>query len=252
MVIERASPARDRQGVQRLFTRDVALMRAILGDLNKISAMGPRADAPTWGNLSVQMTSSDQALVRWSLQPADDWSGGKLTLFGDAGQATLEMPARAGPWSLVVKPASSLSQTFLEWNEAEAVIEEFVRVFQGEPAAPTWQDACRDVETAATVERSLARGKTIELHEDEVSEEATFKGMMAVGGCGVLLLGLLALLVAATVEGLQLPFRHHLWWRLWPLYVLAPILVFLLLQPLRLVFRSETPDDPETKNGAKK
>jgi hypothetical protein len=107
------------------------------------------------------------------------------------------------------------------------------------------------VEIAATVERSLARGKTIELYDEEISEEATFKGMMAVGGCGVLMLGLMAVLVAAVVDALRLPFRDHLLWRLWPVYLLTPIVLFLLLQLLQLVFadskRRKTGNEPSTE-----
>jgi predicted dehydrogenase len=235
---ERASKDRDRRSVLRLFTQDVALLRAIVGDLNKVSAMGPSSDSASWGNLSVQMTGAGETLARWSMQPVADWSGGRLVVLGAEGKATLEMPDDAQPWTLTIAGQQPGSVAFDDWSEPKAVIEAFVRTFHGEPPVPAFQEACRDVETAATVERSLARGKTIELYDEEVSEEATFKGIMAVGGCGMLMLGLLAVLVAAAVEGLQLPFRHHILWRLWPAYLLAAILFFLLLQPLRLVFRS--------------
>jgi predicted dehydrogenase len=236
-VIERAMQDRSRQAVLGQFTRDVALLRTVAGDVNTIGAMGPSAEDAAWSNLNVQMSSAGPVLLRWSMQPPEAGSPGRLILFGSDGKASLEMPAAPQPWTLTISGAPPVSETFREWNEPAAVIEMFSAVFRGESPIPAWQEACRDVEIAAAVQRSLARGKTIELYDDEVSEEATFKGMMAVGGCGLLLLALLAFFTAAVVEGLNLPFREHLLWRLWPVYLLAPIVIFLLLQGLRLVFR---------------
>ncbi len=241
VVVERLAGDRDRESVLRFFTRDLALVRALVGDMTKISAMGPTLASPTWSNLNVQMSGEGPALVRWSLQPPDTWVGGRILLFGAVGKAILEMPAGGAPWSLSLPGMGESSPVGEDWCEPAAVIENFVRASQGEAISPAWQEACRDVETAAAVERSLARGRTIELYEDEVSEEATFKGMMAVGGCGLLLLGLVSLIGAAVVEGLDPPFRHHLLWRLWPLYLLTPIILFLLLQLLRLVFYERPP-----------
>ena len=46
------------------------------------------------------------------------------------------------------------------------------------PAA-TWADAARAVELADTVPRSLAKGRAIDLHQEEFSELGTFRGTMA-------------------------------------------------------------------------
>jgi predicted dehydrogenase len=236
-VIERAASDRSREEILRQFTRDVALLRAVAGDVNKIGAMGPAETDATWSNLNVQMSGEHGVVLRWSMQPPAEGSPGRLVLYGSKAKATLQMPAPEQPWTLTTFDAVPAAVTFNDWNEAAAVIKTFVGAVRGEPAVPSWQEACRDVEIAATVERSLARGKTIELYDDEVSEEATFKGMMAVGGCGMLLLALFGVFTAAAIEGLKLPFRESLLWRLWPVYLLGPIVAFLLLQFLRLVFR---------------
>jgi hypothetical protein len=53
---------------------------------------------------------------------------------------------------------------------------------------------------------------------------------------------------------LQLSFRHHLLWRLWPAYLLFPIVVFLGLQLLKLVFEKppsageEQPEETRTND----
>ena len=54
-------------------------------------------------------------------------------------------------------------------------------------------------------DRSLARGRTIELFNEEHTEEESFKGVMAMGGCLLLVMALGVLFVAVVVEGLRLP-----------------------------------------------
>ena len=70
------------------------------------------------------------------------------------------------------------------------------------------------------------------------------ESMMAAGGCGMLLWVILWLLVAGLVEGLQLPLREMTVWRVWPVLLFAPLLVFLALQLLQFVF--PTDDDPQS------
>ena len=48
------------------------------------------------------------------------------------------------------------------------------------------------------------------------------------------------------MEGLQLPIRDSLFWRLWPVYLAAPLFIFLLMQLLQLAAaKPETPTVPE-------
>jgi hypothetical protein len=102
-----------------------------------------------------------------------------------------------------------------------------------------WLTACRDQEAAEAVDRSLARGRTIELFNEEHTEEESFKGIMAMGGCLLLVMSLLVVFLATIVEGLQLPMRNWPVWRLWPFYLLAPIVAFLLLQLLQLAIKRD-------------
>jgi hypothetical protein len=60
--------------------------------------------------------------------------------------------------------------------------------------------------------------------------------MMAVGGCAMLMWVLGMLFLAGLVEGLQLPIRNSILWRLWPVALILPLVVFLFLQLLRLAF----------------
>jgi hypothetical protein len=121
-----------------------------------------------------------------------------------------------------------------------------------------WSDASRAQEVTELAERSTERGRTLELYHEDHSEEETFKGVMAVGSCAILMLSLVILIVGSVIEGIRLPYVNHpqsgvddgsndptgstsvqpaprgaLWVRLWPVY---PIAFFLLLQLLRLAF----------------
>jgi predicted dehydrogenase len=246
-VVERSLVQRGREPVLRQFTRDVSLLRALAGEVHRVSAMGPQSRSSSWNNLNVQMITGHGAILRWTAQPADSDDLGKLIVVGSRRKAVLDMLSR-DLWTLTVRGSETLTETFESADELACVLDAFQSALQGDPYSPRWQDACRDIEIAATAERSLARGRTVEMYEEEISEEATFKGIMAVGGCAMLLLGLTAFLIAAVVEGLQLPFRNHVLWQLWPVYLLVPIVFFLLLQFLQLVFRDRPKSPaPESK-----
>jgi hypothetical protein len=102
-----------------------------------------------------------------------------------------------------------------------------------------WLGACRDQEVAEAVDRSLARGRTIELFGEGHTEEDSFKGVMSVGGCLLLVMALGVVFIATIVEGLRLPMRDWMIWQYWPIYLLVPVVVFLLLQLLQLVVKRD-------------
>ena len=93
----------------------------------------------------------------------------------------------------------------------------------------------RSVELAETVPRSLAKGRAIDLHQEEFSELGTFRGTMASLGCGIVLAALLVLVLATLVGGIA---REAGWaWGerlagIWPHVVLAVLVMFLALQLL--------------------
>ncbi len=103
-----------------------------------------------------------------------------------------------------------------------------------------WADAARAIELAETVPRSLARGRAIDLHQEEFSELGTFKGTMASLGCGLVMVGLLILVMATVIGGIA----HEAGWAfgeqlmsVWPFVVLSVLGAFLALQLLPLLIR---------------
>lgn len=99
-------------------------------------------------------------------------------------------------------------------------------------ASPDWVDASRAIELSETIDRSLAKGRTIELYYEDYTEQGTFKGTMASVGCGLLMLTLGLLVFVALAEQMGLPFLKY-----WPHVVVGGLAVFLLAQLLMLVFR---------------
>lgn len=90
-----------------------------------------------------------------------------------------------------------------------------------------WHEALRQIEIADGVERSLSRNRPVSLTQEELSEEAGFKSVMATTGCGLIWgLLLIAILVAAKV-----PYVH--------LLVLPTLILFALLQLFGLVYRNK-------------
>jgi hypothetical protein len=238
IVIEREQGDRGRPAVLAQLARDAAIVRRLVGAIRSVTATGqaPKAgrdplgpkpeELPALANLSVALGGEIEAPARWSVGPVAAREGAKITLVGERGRAALDLPL-ADCWQ----------------HEIAAALDRFEQlVAGGEAATAAWLDACRDQEVAEAVDRSLSRGRTIELYNEQHTEEDSFKGVMAMGGCLLLVGALGVLFVATIVEGLRLPLRDWAVWRYWPVYLLVPIAVFLLLQVLQLIVKKETPD----------
>lgn len=225
LVFQRRMASRTRSAVRDQLARDAALIRQVLGNIRQVGAQGTLDDSKGPINLGVQLTSESGVLARWSVEPAKGRDDAVCTLIGAHGDRAIDLPA-------VVDDSADLLayvQRALERQQQHG---------------PAWLDACRATEIADTVPRCLARGKTIDLYNEEHTEDGAFKGTMAVGGCLIIMLGLFALVIVALVEGLQLPIRDYFFWRIWPVYLLAPIVVFLFLQVLGMLARSAPPRKP--------
>jgi hypothetical protein len=165
-----------------------------------------------------------------------------ITLIGQAGTADLSM-SEQGEWQLRVNGSEATVRSFAPNRGYESAFWQLSHAPDLEMRDDqAWLNACRDQEAAEAVDRSLARGRTIELFNEEHTEEESFKGVMAMGGCLLLLGALGVVFVATIVEGLRLPLRDWAAWRYWPVYLLVPIGVFLMLQLLQLVVKKEPPD----------
>lgn len=253
VLFEREQTDRSRPAVLGQLARDVAILRSFLGDVRSISASGPAPalgrdplgpkpkELPSLSNLSVHLGGAWEPAVRWSVSPIVDREGAKLTLVGQKGKAVLRIPCQ-GPWSAEVQGENRPIENVLDSSGPMSSLARLQKAIENpELVHDQWLNACRDQEVAEAVDRSLARGRTIELFAEEHTEEDSFKGVMAMGGCLLLMMAIGAVFLATIVEGLRLPIRNWPAWKLWPVYLLAPIVVFLLLQTLQLAIKRESP-----------
>lgn len=244
LVLERRMHCRQRKDVLIQFARDALLIRRVFGNIEQLSALGPQPTQDNYANLSVHMSSGNDVVARWSCRPAGEKPSARLSVLATAGEAIVEM-SDAG-WTCHIPRFDSAGCEPSGWHEPTAVIESLVESVAGGTPQLSWEDASRAADVAEIVEISLRRGRTIELHNEQHTEESTFKGMMAIGGCGTLLITLLLVLLVAVVDSMDIAaISHPIWREYWPFYLIGLLSLFLLLQLLWLLFpKSPSPDVP--------
>jgi myo-inositol 2-dehydrogenase/D-chiro-inositol 1-dehydrogenase len=249
ITFERFLPRREREDVLRQFARDADLIQFIAGPAAKLHALGSAAAGRSdpHANLTVQMTCSDGLVCRWTVAPVETEAGGRFTLVGSRGKAVLWTPHADNAWRLELRTATGNStQDYPQWNAPEAALEMLSLAVTSEETESNWNDAARTVELADAIDRSLAKGRTIDLHHEEFSDVGTFKGTMASAGCGLLVVGLILVVLVALVHTLA---AQAGWNRLarmldgWPYLVLVVFGIFLLLQLLVFAGKSSPHQD---------
>jgi predicted dehydrogenase len=252
IVLERQLADRDRERVLRALARDADLVRALAGDPARLSALGAD-DAAGWQSLVVGFSGPTSVPVRWQVASGDD-HGLRLAVHFSGGMVSLRIPDDwSRPW---VWTEPGLPDEQLGYEPASMMLELLASKLQPRPTdepdpealpAATWSDAARAIELADTVPRSLAKGRAIDLHQEEFSELGTFRGTMASLGCGIILAALVLVVVAALVGGLA----HEFGWGFggwlagtWPIVALAALGGFLLLQLLPLLIGGGSPAGP--------
>jgi myo-inositol 2-dehydrogenase/D-chiro-inositol 1-dehydrogenase len=228
----------DRANVEQHFARDVDLLRSLTGELTQLSALTAGAADSDLGyeNLTVQLAGPSGVSARYNVCAATNETDerGVVTLLGSRGKIEFNLPAHDDSASNLVVPKES-PQHFTDWNPALAAYQNLQQACAGEPISPDLLDAARASELAATIPRSLKRRRTIELHLEDHTEENTFKGMMAAGGCLLLMVAPLVLLVAALLDKAGVPFVG-----IWPWLLAALFGGFILLQLLLWVSKRKT------------
>jgi predicted dehydrogenase len=256
VVVEHALADRGRSGVLHAFVCDMELVRPFCGVLNKVSAMTAFAarsspEEANYGTLSVQMSSLSNVLVRWSVSSTAESGATRYTFLGSHGKVVLDTKP-ADVWRLELHSSGdALRETIDSIDLAAVALPIIGQQLKETPSADIdesvgftvfltdWLDACRTMELADAAEHSLQRGRTIELHYDTPTEQATFKGVMSGVGCLLLIVGLLVLVVATTAVNAGVPLANY-----WPKVLLGVLVLFLLLQCLRLVFPGERAPPP--------
>lgn len=237
VIFERWLGERSPSHVREAFAQDMDLARPLTGDLTRLAALAPTSEPAGWASLGVQLSGPSNVLVRWSVAPPDTEPGGRMTVVGSTGRVILDMPG-AHDWTLETRGESSSNvETFPRCDGEATALARLKRLLAGQAVEPTWTDACRAIELADSIQRSLEKGRTVELHYENYTEQGTFKGQMTSLGCGLLWGSLVVLIIGVVAAGFRLPLADY-----WPQLLLVVLSAFLLLQLLRFVFPSQAKD----------
>jgi hypothetical protein len=243
IMMERRLVDRSRDAVLRALAVDADLVRVLAGEPSRLSTLGAADADAAWNTLAVGFTGPTQVPVRWQVARGER-PGLRIALMHAQGSTSVEIPdasphGAASPWTWIGGTDESLP-----FDRGAVMLDELHRRRQPTPIAPAaWSDAARAIELAETVPRSLAKGRAIDLHQEEFSELGTFRGTMASLGCGLVLAALMLLVLATLVGGVA---REAGWeWGeriagIWPHVVLAVLAVFLALQLLPLLIGART------------
>jgi myo-inositol 2-dehydrogenase/D-chiro-inositol 1-dehydrogenase len=216
------------------FPRVIDVVRALLGEVAAVTTTGdPPGDRPS-SSLVVQLRGprARRAEVRlWAGPPEPS----RLIVAGSEGTLTLEHdPGFFGASRLVRRPATGAA-TVIDlpaFDPSDAILDVLASAAAGRDAHPDLLDGTRAMEITEAARRSLRRGRTVDLHYEEVSELGNFKSVMTSLGCLILIGALLVLPLA--LAGPAFGAR----WTIYIAYAIPPLLVlFALLQLLRFAAR---------------
>ena len=224
---------------RHVFARAADLIRSLVGEIEAVTATGdPTGVSPT-ESLVVQLRSatSRRAEVRLREGPAEP---ARLVVSGPGGVLTLELSPRFDGPSRLVRRGPDGRETVAQldpWDPHAAILHALAEAVAGRPTVPDLADGIRATEIAEGVVRSLRRGRTVELHYEEISEAGTFKSIMTSLGCLFLLAILVVVPIALAGPTLGIP------WLIYIAYAVPPVLIgFVFIQLLRFAIREPARD----------
>lgn len=227
--IERRLKNTNRRVVIAAVARDIELLERLSGNLTSVSAFGATGDARQMAGLSVQFIGPLEIPVRWSIAPIGT---SRLVLNGEQQTLAVELADYPHPWK-ADGPSQWLGAPE-SYDAARNAINSFASSIvardRGESAEAdsNWDSATAAMEVADVVELSLQKGKTIEVHHQQLTEELAFRGTMSALGCALLLTWLVGVVVAGIVgDAFGFPLA-----RLWPFFLVGTLALFLLIQLL--------------------
>lgn len=231
---------RDRSpwNVTRWFARDAVLLEYLAGPFSEITAVGADASAAAYAALGVHLHGRAEIPVRWEVARAQQEEQGFLAATGPETELSLTFAETPTP---PATPDGAPPGGASPSAEAVAGITAFEDAIRAGLPPEGWQRSVRAMELADSIEISLRRGRRIEVHYRQMTEETSYKGLMSAAGCGLLMLGLAILVFAGMLNAV-------FGWRLtrfWYVPVLVLFVGFLALQILaRLLARRTDVSSP--------
>jgi hypothetical protein len=232
VICERPLAERSREYDLWHFAREVELLDHVAGPLDRLGALGSPDQAATYSGLSVQLLGKSQVPVRWSVGPVDQSSNPSLTFVGERGRVRFEFNDSGEFYEAPNQPLAVS-------RAASDSVQKFVAALSSSTVGKTtWLTALRAMELTDTIEISLRRGRMIDVHRQQLTEELSFRGTMSAVGCGILMLLPPLLILAgwlAQVAGLQ--FNKN-WWA-YGLFALLAAFLLIQFAPKLLIKKRE-------------
>ncbi len=222
----------------QILPRMIDPVRALIGEVQAVTATGvPPGEHPT-SRLTVHLRGERgiPAEIAISVGPVE--SARLSVASADRRTSLIHDMAFSGPGRLVRQSAAE-GETSVEigsWDAATAILRVLDEAHADHEPSPGLTDGTRAMEVAEAAARSLRRGRTIDLHYEEMSEVGNFKSVMTSMGCGLILLTMVLLFVAAAADGLGFAKLTYIAW------IIPPVLVvFVLFQLFRFGIKTPPP-----------
>jgi hypothetical protein len=231
------------------FARDVELLSRIAGRFDRIGAHAALGDAAAaYASLGVQLLGARPIPVRWAVEPLTGQEELRVAVICQHGRAVLVFDHAGACQELIEQTSAGDTRTPApaERPAALALGRFAAAVEPGAQPASTWTSALDAMELADSIEISLRRGRMIDVHHRELTEQLAFKGVMAAIGCGVLVVLIPLVIVVGWIAGiLKIPLSDY-----WPHLLLAALAAFLALQLLPKLMSRQVSQRTAEERGA--
>jgi predicted dehydrogenase len=207
------------------------VVRALIGEVQAVTATA----APSGESLTVHLrTATDlHAEIRLARGPHEP---ARLTVPAGDGTLTLEHDISFDGPARLVRKSTKEGESGIElgpWDAKAAILRALEEADPSGEATPGLGDGTRAMEVAEAAARSLRKGRTIDLHYEEMSEVGNFKSVMTSTGCALLLIAMVLLFASAALPWMGFEKGAYIAW------VVPPALVlFMLFQFLRYGIKS--------------
>jgi len=237
-VATRTLADRSRATVLWHFARDVELLDRIAGPLDQLGAHAAgrvregdaAAGEADYSALGVQLSGARPVAVRWAVEPVSTRPELGVTLICERGRIVATFDEATGEATVRLQEPGREAKAVEVGAEdgAASAVARFAAAVHANQGATTWPAALRSMELVDTIEIALRRGRMIDVHRQQLTEQLAFKGTMAAAGCAVIGLVVPATLALGWVAGqLGLPVASFV-----PQALLAFLGGFLALQLL--------------------
>jgi predicted dehydrogenase len=234
-----------RENALAFLARDIELIASVAGDVRRVNAIGPGAADVSFASLQIQITTDGPASLRWSVGSRSAHGGVlEATLVGEHGTITFHARDSATnehpEWQLITTTDGQRDEQIPEpFNAPQMAIEELAAAVaetstNRRSTASTWGAATRAMEVVDAVNLSLEKGRSIDVFQQQLTEQLAFRGAMAALGCGLLLVGFVVILLITLLGGAEGAAGRRVL-PSWPVALLCVLAFFLLLQAVPLL-----------------